>query len=254
MPRRGGHPVFNPVDFRSYLAGRRGVRPSDLAVPEDIIFTYDVGTFREAVAKTAATPVGWYIYHDRMYRGTRNGRQIGVVHAMVGAPAAAMNLEELIAYGGRRIFEVGLSGAIDAELVPGDIVVLNGAISDEGLSKHYFRSRSRFAASRGLLHEITASLRKHGLEHSLGEAWTTDAPYRETTAKVSSFRKKRARVVNMESAAVFAIAEYRGVEAASVQIVSDVVSEKGWNPAFHKDIVEKRRDEVLASVLQAITG
>jgi uridine phosphorylase len=230
------------------------VRPSNLTVPQDIVFAYDIAIFREAVAKTAAIPVDWYIYHDRMRRGVRNGREIGLVHAMVGAPAAAMNLEELIAYGARRIYEVGLSGAIDTDLEPGQVVVLDGALSDEGLSKHYFHSRSRFVASRVLSRKIRTSLQDHGPEYSLGDAWTTDAPYRETTAKVSLFRKKGARVVNMESSAVFAIAEYRGVEACSVQIISDVVSEKEWSPAFHKQIVEKRREEVLASVLDAIAG
>ena len=39
-----------------------------------------------------------------------------------------------------------------------------------------------------------------------------------------------------------------------VQIISDVVSAKEWNPAFHKEIVEKRREEVLASVPDAIAG
>lgn len=67
------------------------------------------------------------------------------------------------------------------------------------------------------------------------------------------YRKMGARVVNMESSAVFAVAKYRGVKAASVQIVSDVVSEKRWDPAFHHEAVNSRRQEVLAAVIHAIT-
>lgn len=234
------------------MAGRRGVPESKISVPEDIIFTYDTAIFRAAIAQTAAAPVGWYIYQDRLYRGTSGTRPVGIVHAMVGAPAASMNLEELVTYGARRIYELGLSGAVDTGLEPGDIVVLRGALSDEGTSKHYYRRTPRFNASASLTKNLRASLREANLEHVVGDAWTVDAPYRETVEKIGRFRRKGARLVNMESSAIFAIAKYRAINACSVQIVSDVVTEKGWNAAFHKDIVDKRRGEVLQAVLHSV--
>jgi len=249
-----GRPIFNPADFRSYLADRKGVKTSEIASPEDIIFTYDSKIFQSAIAQTAASPVGWYIYRDRSYLGAIGGKPVGVIHALIGAAAAAMNLEELISYGAQRIYELGLAGAIDARLEPGDLVVLQGAFSDEGTSKHYFSAGERFRSSRPLTKRVTESLRARNLEYKFGDAWTTDAPYRETVEKMVRFRRKGARVVNMESSAVFAVASYRGIEAASVQIVSDVVSEKKWVPAFHKDLVNARRDEALAAVLQLIKG
>jgi uridine phosphorylase len=230
------------------------VPESEIAVPEDIIFTYDSRIFRAAIDQTTANPAGWYIYSDRLYLGTVGSKQIGIVLAMVGASAASMNLEELIAYGAKRIYEVGLSGAIDTTLEPGDVVLLSGALSDEGTSGHYYKGSSKFSSSTTLTNRLRASLRETKLEHILGDAWTVDAPYRETAKKVVRFRKKGARIVNMESSAIFAIAEYREVEAASVQIVSDVVSEKQWKPAFHGEIVDRRRGEVLAAVLRSIKG
>lgn len=254
LEKQKGRPVFNPADFRNYLAGRRGVPESEISIPEDIIFTYDSRIFRAAIDQTTAKPVMWYIYDDRLYLGTVGTRQVGTVLAMVGAPAASMNLEELIAYGATRIYEVGLSGAIDTTLVPGDIIVLGGALSDEGTSRHYYKASQRFSSSAALTKKLRASLRVSNLKHVLGDAWTVDAPYRETTEKVVHFRRKGALVVNMESSAIFAVAKYRGIEAASVQIVSDVVSEKQWNPAFHHVDVDKRRGEVLAAILRSIKG
>lgn len=254
MEKQKGRPVFNPADFRAYLADRRGVPERVISVPRDIIFTYDAGIFHAAVTKTAASPVNWYTYHDRMYQGVQGSIEVGIVHAMVGAPAAAMNLEELVAYGAKRIFEVGLSGAIDRRLKPGDVVVLDGALSDEGTSKHYFRSGTRFRSSSALTRKLEISLEEMRLGHFRGDAWTVDAPYRETAEKIARFRKMGARVVNMESSAVFAVARYRGVAAASVQIVSDMVSEEEeWEPAFHIEVVDKRRLETLNCVLHAIS-
>lgn len=254
MRKQKGRPVFTPADFRVYLARRRGKPESELAVPDDIIFTYDSRIFRAAIDQTTAKPAGWYPYSDSLYLGTLGYKQVGIVLAMVGAPAASMNLEELIAYGARRIYEIGLSGAIDTTLVPGDIVVLRGAQSDEGTSTHYYKGNLRFGSSPALTKKLKASFEEMRIRHVLGDAWTVDAAYRETAEKIVRFRRKGARIVNMESSAIFAVAKYRRVEAASVQIVSDVVSEKQWTPAFHSEILDKRRNEVLAAVLQSVTG
>jgi uridine phosphorylase len=244
---------FNPKDFRAYLAGRLGKPASQVRVPADVLFTYDRRIFSAATSEQTAAPVNWYIYSGRMYTRKAGRREIGVVHALIGASAAAMNLEELVAYGARRTYEVGVSGAIDTRLRPGDVVVLNEAFSDEGTSKHYFRETKRFSPSVRLTRRLEAALRASGIEYVMGKAWTVDAPYRETKRKVARYLRSGARVVNMESSAIFAVAVYRGVEAASVQVVSDVVSEE-WKPAFHTEVVNSRRMEVLGAVLRAMSG
>lgn len=216
------------------------------------MFTYDTGIFRSAIAKTKAAPVDWYIYHDRMYRGISGTRPVGILKAMIGAPAASMNLEELIAFGAKRIYEMGHAGAVDRRLEPGDVVVLDGALSDEGASKHYYRASPMFTPSPSLTRRLSKSLSEMGIEHTKGRAWTVDAVYRETVEKLVRFRRRGALVVNMESSAVFAVAKYRGIDAASVQVVSDALSEEGWKPAFHENVVGTRGLEVLEGVLKAI--
>lgn len=244
---------FNPKDFRTYLAGWLGRPVSQVSVPADVLFTYDRKIFSAATSEQTVAPVNWYIYSGRMYTRKAGRREIGVVHALIGASAAAMNLEELIAYGAKRIYEVGVSGAIDTRLRPGDVVVLNGAFSDEGTSKHYFRGTKRFSPSPRLTRRLEAALRASGIEYVTGKAWTVDAPYRETKREVARHLRSGVSVVNMESSAIFAVAAYRGIEAASVQVVSDVVSEK-WEPAFHTEVVNSRRMEVLGAVLRAMSG
>jgi uridine phosphorylase len=244
---------FGPKDFRAYLASRLGRPESEVRVPEDVIFTYDRRIFSAATSDKTASPVDWYVYSGRMYTRKAGPNDAGVVHALIGASAAAMNLEELIAYGARRIYEVGVSGAIDTSLRPGDVVVLKGALSDEGTSRHYFDGTKRFGPSARLTRVLRSSLSECRVKHVTGDAWTVDAPYRETRRRVGRYLKAGARVVNMESSAIFAVAAYRNVEVASVQVVSDIVTEQ-WEPAFHTEIVIRRRLEVLDAVLKAIGG
>lgn len=249
-----GEAVFNPGEFRTYLAGRLGRPESDLSVPEDVLFAYDRKIFRGASVDIGAKRIEWFPYQGKLRIGDSGGRKIAVVHAGVGSANAAMNVEELISYGARRIYEVGFAGAIGEKLCVGDVVVLEGAFSDEGASKHYYEDEDWFAASGKLTRTLMTTLEKRGIPYVKAKAWTTDAPYRETKVKVARYRSMGAAVVNMESSAVFAVGAYRNIETASVQIVSDVVSEKKWEPGFHSEILTRRKREVRKAMTEGIVG
>jgi len=57
----------------------------------------------------------------------------------------------------------------------------------------------------------------------------------------------------METSAIFAVAKYRNVEAASAQVVSDVLSETGWLQAFEHQQVRENAKILLEAVLEALS-
>ena len=68
----------------------------------------------------------------------------------------------------------------------------------------------------------------------LGKTWTTDAIFRETPAKVQLRRSEGCLTVEMEAAAFFAVAQFRGVIFAQMLYGGDDVSgaewdARGWN-------------------------
>jgi hypothetical protein len=63
--------------------------------------------------------------------------QLGFARLAIGAPAAAIAVEELAAWGVQAVVGVGFAGAIAADLAPGDVVVCAAALRDEGTSRHY---------------------------------------------------------------------------------------------------------------------
>ena len=67
---------------------------------------------------------------------------------------------------------------------------------------------------------------------------TTDGVYRETRGKLRKYKSGGVVVVNMETSAIFAVAKYRKVEAASPQIISDILTEKGWLQASQRRKIE----------------
>jgi uridine phosphorylase len=157
--------------------------------------------------------------------------------------------EELTAVGAREFIGVGYAGALTPGLRPGDVIVCDEAIRDEGTSHHYAHPDVPARASRPLSRWVTQRLGDAHIPFRTGSTWTTDAPYRETRAELRHYRSQGVLTVEMEAAALFIFARHRNVRAASVLIVSDVLRESGWNPQFHR--VAARLESVASTLLRA---
>lgn len=180
------------------------------------------------------------------------GTELAVLHSSMGSSPAAMMLEELIACGARQVVEVGLCGGFGPNTGVGDIIVASEAFVDEGTSGHYFRNPKRFSTSDRTTGAIKEALADASVALKLGGIWTTDAPYRETRAKLRGFQKLGAVGVNMETSALLAIAEYRGIEVGSIQVVSDLLGRTNWMPGFHEEIVSERSVKAAGVALDAL--
>jgi len=106
------------------------------------------------------------------------------------------------------------------------------AISEEGTSPLYIPNEDRFAPSARLSARLVSTLEKEGVHPRTATCWTTDAFFRETPAKARRFREEGASVVDMEASALFAVAACRGIELASVFVVSDELFDGKWKPGF----------------------
>jgi len=247
------HAIFSPEHFHSYMAGRRRLSPESLSVPPRLVATFHRGMFNSIRRRIHGRFVDWY-YNKRLVAGILKGTDFAVLHSFIGSSAASMMLEEMIASGARQIIEVGMCGGIAPSIRVGDIVVADRGLVDEGTSGHYFDDTKEFLASKRLTEALKQTLGKVGMEFKTGGVWTTDAPYRETRTKLRRFKRQGAVGVNMETSALFAVGSYRGVEVGSLQVVSDLLGEKVWKPAFHEKIVAERSIAASNLALDALLG
>jgi len=245
--------VISPDLFHSYMASVNRVSPGQLKIPPRLVMTFHHGMFDAVRGRIRARTVPWY-YDGRLAVGASKGVELAVLHSFMGSPASSLMLEEMIASGARLVIEVGTCGGLVPALRPGDLIVASEGLPDEGTSGHYFEGRRRYLASETLSAGLMASLRRQRLPFRTGAMWTTDAPYRETLSKLKRFVSQGAVGVNMETSALFAIAEYRGVRAGSIQVVSDIVGREGWKPAFHARKVESRSRAAALSAVEALAG
>ena len=74
-----------------------------------------------------------------------------------------------------------------------------------------------------------AVLDEHDVPYTLGKTWTTDAPFRETAAKIAARRDEGCISVEMETAAFLAVTHARGIAFAQYLYAGDDVS----GPSHH---------------------
>lgn len=177
----------------------------------------------------------------RVFELQDSRRSIGLAGPAVGAPQAVMILEKLIALGARRVIFLGWTGGLNPALSPGDLILPDKAISEEGTSRHY-SDKICSGPSSPLLGHIKKALEREGLSFKQGPVWTTDAPYRETIDKVKAFQSQGVLGVDMELSAFFTVSAFRGIEAAALLIVSDDLSGLTWRHGFREPrFLEARR-------------
>lgn len=165
-----------------------------------------------------------------VYAGEYNGIEIGVVPAAVGSPLAAAFLEEIIARGGRKFIACGGAGVLDKSISSGEIVIPTSALRDEGTSYHYLPPDRDAYPSEKAVEVIIQTLENRKCSYVKGKTWTTDAFYRETPKKVARRKEQGCITVEMEAAALFAVAEFRGVELGQLLYGGDDVSGIEWDP------------------------
>ena len=153
---------------------------------------------------------------------------LGLARLPIGAPAAAIAVEQLAARGTELLIGVGTAGALDERLTEGDLVVCSAALRDEGTSHHYAPAEPFAYPDPGL----TARLRQALPTAACGPSWTTDAPYRETAEEVAKYRAEGILTVEMEASCLFTVAKALGVATAAAFVVSDVLHGEQWEPHF----------------------
>jgi uridine phosphorylase len=188
-----------------------------------------------------------------LYSVRPTGGRVAVLTGFgLGAPIVAAQAEELIALGARQIVSVALAGGLQPDLPPGSIVVATGAIRDEGTSHHYLPAGREIASDAGLVEALSGALKRRGIPHKRGLTWSNDAPYRETGEEVATYAGQGVLVVDMELAALLAVAQVRGVAAAAVLVAGDSLAGGHWTPPERLDEMERSLDVAYRVAIEVL--
>jgi len=164
------------------------------------------------VTGQAHVHAGWACYHTRLHTFTRNGIEFGIIGRVVGAPFAVLVAEELFACGCELLISITSAGQIVSLGQPPYVVLIEQALRDEGTSYHYLPPSPYTALHCALKEIVLAGWDRACVPLYTGNSWTTDAPFRETEAMIAWCRERGILTVEMEAAALYALAEARQYE------------------------------------------
>lgn len=160
------------------------------------------------------------------FTGTYKGLPVSVQTTGMGTPSAAIVAEELIQLGAKVLVRVGTCGAVDDRLQAGQLVVVQGSVPADGVTRQYLEGRPYSAIPDfAVLESQVAAARAMEVKHEVGLIATEDAFYATTPADAKHWAKYGVLAFEMEASAVFLIARMRGVRAGCLLAVSNQIGD-----------------------------
>jgi uridine phosphorylase len=212
------------------------IEPSKVIKPRDMPTHCVPCFFGDVIHKVAAehsakviTENRWEDGPHQVYEINYQGQRLAFYHPGIGSALSAGILEEVIAFGGRKFVACGGCGTLEPGLTLGHLVVVASAVRDEGASYHYLPPAREVSANPQAVSALVTTLESQNLRYRLGKTWTTDAPYRETPAKIANRRAEGCLVVEMECAGMLAVAQFRNVPFGQLLYGGDDLSGEVWD-------------------------
>ena len=181
----------------------------------------------EAIASHFDNPVHIGMNREyNIYTGTLLGEKVSVCSTGIGGPSAAIAMEELAAIGTDTFIRIGTCGGIDMDVLPGDVVVANGAIRFEHTSLEYAPAEFPAVPNFDITAALKASSEDLGYRTHVGVVQCKDSFYGqhapekspvsyELLQKWESWKRLGVKASEMESAALFVVAAALGVRCGS---------------------------------------
>jgi uridine phosphorylase len=226
-----------PYPILEYDPAREAlIEPSRLIKSRDVPTHCVICFFREVIEKVVVEQQATVVVDNRwedgphpIYEIAYHDQRLAFFHPGVGGALAARLLEEAIAYGCRKFIVCGGCGVLEKDIAVGHLIVVSSAVRDEGVSYHYLPPGREVHAQEAGVAALQATLDQHGVPYRVGKTWTTDAPYRETPAKIAARKNEGCIVVEMEAASLLAVAQFRGVVLGQVLYGGDDLSGGEWD-------------------------
>jgi uridine phosphorylase len=171
-----------------------------------------------------------FFHRNREYTtwlGELSGETVMVMSTGMGGPSTAIAVEELYMAGLRNFLRVGTCGGMATQVCGGDLVVATGAIRMEGTTKEYVPVEFPAIAHIDMTNALIQAAKDAGVPWHAGVVQCKDsfygqhAPERmpsggELTEKWQAWIQAGCLASEMESAALFIVAQILGVRAGCI--------------------------------------
>lgn len=228
MPFPLNTPILTPAALLAYR--RANGQLPEFPAPRAVIFAPQKSLAAHILRRHATKRIRGFLGEFYLLKRT-NGQIALSTNFGIGAPVIAGLTDEFAALGVKQFVLIGMAGGLQPELTTGRLVIASSAIRGEGVSQHYLPANRTVDSSPELIQGISQILTKQNRPHTLGVTWTTDAPFRELRSDVLEYQQQGVLAVDMEAAAMLAVAKANRLSAAAMFAIADQLSGGEWRMA-----------------------
>lgn len=199
----------------------------DLQLPKKCIYAFLEEEIDRFAQEVGAECVGEFVSATKtypVYVMDYKGEKVCLAQAPVGSAPAAQFMDWLIGYGVENIISTGTCGVL-TNIEENAFLVPVRALRDEGASYHYAPPSRYMDVNVEAISAIEQVLEQLGIPYEEVMTWSTDGFYRETAEKVAYRKEEGCAVVEMECAALAAVAQLRGVVWGQLLFTADSLAD-----------------------------
>ena len=199
----------------------------DLKLPKKCIYAFLEEEIDRYAQEVGADRIGEFVSATKtypVYVVNYKGEEICLAQAPVGSAPAAQFMDWLIGYGVEQIISTGTCGVL-ADIEENAFLVPVRALRDEGTGYHYVAASRYMEMQIEAISAIEQVLEQLGIPYEEVMTWSTDGFYRETAEKVAYRKEEGCAVVEMECAALAAVAQLRGVVWGQLLFTADSLAD-----------------------------
>lgn len=158
-----------------------------------------------------------YNREHKSISGSYKGVRVMAVSTGMGGASTGIAVEELHNIGVEAMIRIGSCGALQRDIHMGDLLLIHGAVRDDGASKAYVESIYPAVPDTGLLMCMIEAARGLGLSYHVGKCRSHDSFYTDKENEIDNYWHKMGILgADMETAALFTIGGLRGVKTGSI--------------------------------------
>ncbi|PSQ66008.1 MAG: uridine phosphorylase [Halobacteriales archaeon SW_9_67_24] len=189
----------------------------------------------------------------KIVNATYEGSPVTICSTGIGCPSAAIAVEELANVGVESLIRVGTTGALQADIEIGDVVVATGAAKDEGTTRRYERDTLPAVPDYDVLSGLVEAAESRSEPVHVGAIASDDAFYAETDEYVEAWEEAGVLSVEMEAAAIFTLARRKGLRAGALCTVDgNLVAGTQKGETDGEELPEKAKDNVERAIVIAL--
>ena len=153
----------------------------------------------------------------RSVRGSYKGVEILCISTGMGGGSTAIAIEELKNIGIEAMIRIGSCGAAQSFVKVGDLILVNGAVRDDGASQTYINLKYPAVPDIELFNLCIDAVKENEFNHHIGFARSHDSFYTDQNDEINAFWSKYGVLgSDMETSTLYTVGRIRGIKTAAI--------------------------------------